>query len=292
MKIEITIGGPFDAVSRLQGKLMDFSPELGSPEKNRGSLKIIETEKGLDSCLLSISRALKGTRDLELRVRNLAYSEPVVEASDEPFSPIDSLRIQPWNPSLPETSDENTTVIDQQHAFGSGLHPTTILCLKALEDLYRGASSLRGKEILDFGCGTGLLAIVAVKWGARKALGVEIDPASVLTARRNVEINRVDEKVTIVEGSWDTVGGAFDAIIANVVPSVIYRTGERVQNYLKPEGTAIVSGFGEKQMEEMVTFFGSIGLFSRKRTTLKGWGALTLSGRKRKAGRVSDVESP
>ena len=287
MKIEITIGGPFDAVSRLQGKLMDFSPELGSPEKNRGSLKIIETEKGLDSCLLSISRALKDTRDLELRVRNLAYSEPVVEASDEPFSPIESLRIQPWNPSLPETSDENTTVIDQQHAFGSGLHPTTILCLKALEDLYRGASSLRGKEILDFGCGTGLLAIVAVKWGARKALGVEIDPASVLTARRNVQINRVDEKVTIVEGSWDNVGGAFDAIIANVVPSVIYRTGERVQNYLKPEGTAIVSGFGEKQMEEMVTFFGSIGLFSRKRTTLKGWGALTLSGRKRKTARVS-----
>ena len=287
MKIEITIGGPFDAVSRLQGKLMDFSPELGSPEKNRGSLKIIETEKGLDSCLLSISRALKATRDLELRVRNLAYSEPVVEASDEPFSPIESLRIQPWNPSLPETSDENTTVIDQQHAFGSGLHPTTILCLKALEDLYRGASSLRGKEILDFGCGTGLLAIVAVKWGARKALGVEIDPASVLTARRNVQINRVDEKVTIVEGSWDNVGGAFDAIIANVVPSVIYRTGERVQNHLKPEGTAIVSGFGEKRMEEMESFFRSIGLFSQKRTTLKGWGALTLSGRKRKTARVS-----
>jgi ribosomal protein L11 methyltransferase len=157
--------------------------------------------------------------------------------------------------------------------------------LKALEDLYRGASSLRGKEILDFGCGTGLLAIVAVKWGARKALGVEIDPASVLTARRNVEINRVDEKVTIVEGSWDTVGGAFDAIIANVVPSVIYRTGQRVHNHLKPEGTAIVSGFGEKQMAEMESFLGSIGLFSQKRTTLKGWGALTLSGRKSKAGR-------
>jgi ribosomal protein L11 methylase PrmA len=288
LKIEITIGGPFDAVSRLRGKLRDFSPELGSPEKNRGSLKITETEKGLDSCLLFISRALKGTRDLELRVRNLAYSEPVVQASDEPFSPIDSLRIQPWNSSLPETPDANTTVIDQQHAFGSGLHPTTILCLKALEDLYRGASSLRGKEILDFGCGTGLLAIVAVKWGARKALGVEIDPASVVTARRNVEINRVDEKVTISEGSWNTVGGAFDAIVANVVPSVIYRTGEGVKNHLKPEGTAIVSGFGEKQMTEMEDFLGSIGLFSQKRRTLKGWGALTLSGGKRKAGRISD----
>jgi ribosomal protein L11 methylase PrmA len=288
LKIEITIGGPFDAVSRLRGKLRDFSPELGSPEKNRGSLKITETEKGLDSCLLFISRALKGTRDLELRVRNLAYSEPVVQASDEPFSPIDSLRIQPWNPSLPVTSDENTIVIDQQHAFGSGLHPTTILCLKALEDLYRGASSLRGKGILDFGCGTGLLAIVAVKWGARKALGVEIDPASVVTARRNVEINRVDEKVTIAEGSWNTVGGAFDAIVANVVPSVIYRTGEGVKNHLKPEGTAIVSGFGEKQMTEMEDFLGSIGLFSQKRRTLRGWGALTLSGGKRKAGRIRD----
>jgi ribosomal protein L11 methylase PrmA len=284
LKIEITIGGPFDAVSRLRGELMDFSPELGPPEKTRGSLKIVETEKGLDSCLLSISRALKGTRDLELRVRNLAYSEPVVEAGDEPFSPIDSLRIQPWNPSLPETSDENTIVIDQQHAFGSGVHPTTILCLKALEDLYRGACSLRGKEILDFGCGTGLLAIVAVKWGAQKALGVEIDPASVLTARRNAEINRLNEKVTIVEGSWDSVGGAFDAIIANVVPSVIYRTGKRVQNHLKPDGTAIVSGFGEKQMEEMESFFRSLGLFSQKRTTLKGWGALTLSGQKGKPG--------
>jgi 2-polyprenyl-3-methyl-5-hydroxy-6-metoxy-1,4-benzoquinol methylase len=290
LKIEITIEGPVDSISTLLERLRDFSPELGALGKHRGSLKIIETEKGLDSRLVFISRALKGMRGLELRVRNLAYSEPVVQSSDEPFSPIDSLLIQPWHPSLQETPDANTIFIDQQHAFGSGLHPTTILCLKGLEEIYGGQSSLRGKEILDFGCGTGLLAIVAAKWGARSAVGVEIDPDSVVTARRNVHLNTVAEKVTIVEGSWDAVDGAFDVIIANLVPSVLHRSGKSIRDYLKPQGTAIVSGFGEKQIDEMERFLESTELFTQKRTILNGWGALTLFGRSRQFAWISEVE--
>jgi ribosomal protein L11 methyltransferase len=280
LKIEITIEGPFRDISRLCEKLKNLSPEPGSQGKSRGSLKILETEKGLDDSLLFISGALRGFRDMELRVRNLAYSEPVIAASGEPFSPIDSLLIQPWHPSLPKISDRRTIVIDQQHAFGSGMHPTTILCLKALKEVYTGESSMRGKEILDFGCGTGLLAIAAVRWGARRALGVEIDAASVLTARRNVALNRIETKVAILEGSWDAVDRPFDCILANLVPAVTYRIGERFPTYLKPEGTAIVSGFGENQIEEMEIFFKSVGLFSQERTTLNNWALLTLSTRK------------
>ena len=288
MDIEITIEGPLDAISRLQEKLRDLSPELRPHGKHQQSLRIIETENGLDSRLLFISRALKGMSGLELRVRNLAYSEPVVVSSDEPFRPVGSLLIQPWHPFLPETPDPDTIVILQQHAFGSGLHPTTILCLKGLEEIYREGPSLNGKEILDFGCGTGLLAIAAVKWGAQRAFGVEIDPASVLTARRNANLNRVAERITIVKGSWDAVGGAFDVIIANLVPAVIYRTGKRIRNYLRPQGRIIVSGFGDSQAPEMESFFTSAGLFPQQRTTLKGWGALTLSARNLNGGQIND----
>ena len=288
MKFEITIEGPLHSIARVCEKLEIFSPELESRENDRGSLKIAETEKGVDDCLLLVSRALRGFRGLEFRVRNLAYSEPAVVSFDRAFRPIGSLLIQPWNPSLPEIMDGCTIIIDQQHAFGSGLHPTTILCLKALDDMCRSKYPLRWKEILDFGCGTGLLAIAAVKWGARRAFGVEIDPASVLTARRNVGLNRVDEKVIILEGSWDTVDRTFDTITANLVSSVIYRTGEKIASYLKPEGKAIVSGFSEKQMEQIEIFFESTGLFPQKRTTLKGWGALTLCRRKREMGRAKE----
>ncbi len=290
MKIEITVEGPFDIIFRLRETLKDFSPEFASSVKHRGSLRIVQNEKEMEGCLLVVSRALRGIEDLEFRVRNLSYSEPVVRFSDRPYRPIPSLLIQPWHPSLPEAGNANAIIMDQQHAFGSGMHPTTILCLEGLEEISRSPSSLKNKEILDFGCGTGLLAIAAAKWGAQRVLGVDVDAASVLTARRNVGLNRIDEKVTIAEGSWGAVTGTFDAIIANLVPSVLYRTGKEIHSHLKPDGSTLVSGFSERQMGDMEAFLLSTGLYSQDRKILKGWAALTLTCRKGKNGRISGFE--
>ena len=145
------------------------------------------------------------------------------------------------------------------------------LCLQFLDCAAQSApheGEGKGGDVLDFGCGTGLLAIAAVTLGARQALGVEIDHQSVQTARKNVALNRLDHKIDIRKGSWNEVHGKFDLVLANLVPSVLLRTGQNIPNHLKNGGRAVIAGFGRNQMNDMERFFMDAGLLTQKRMTL------------------------
>ena len=135
---------------------------------------------------------------------------------------------------------------------------------------------LQGREVLDFGCGTGLLAIAAVKMGAKKAVGVEIDKQSVETAKRNVELNMLSSKIAIREGSWEVVHEKYDLILANLVPSAILRTGGRIPYRLVNNGKVVLSGFGKNRCQEVERFFMKLGFITTHRSTLEGWSALLM----------------
>jgi protein-L-isoaspartate O-methyltransferase len=286
MEIEIAISGPVHVVSALRERLAHLSPAFEETAEEAGTLRVRETEKGLDDRLLAISRIVTllekdySLREgLALRVRNLAYSEPETgEASEEPFRPICSLRVQPWHSSLSTAPDPRTIVIDEKHAFGTGRHPSTVLCLKAVEEIALNQGGITGKNVLDFGCGTGLLAISAVKMGAEEAVGIEIDRDSAATAAKNVILNQVSGKVTVRQGSWDVVQQEmFDLILANLVPSALFRTGHEILNHLKKGGRVVISGFSEKQAEEMKAYLCSVGLLVIKRSCLDGWAAFVAT---------------
>lgn len=288
MEIEIAITGPFHAVSTLRERLRHLSPAFEETAEGAGTLRIKETEKGLDDRLLAISRIVTRLEKdysldegLDLRVRNLAYSEPVSrEASKEAFRPISSILVQPWYASLSRAPDLHTIVIDEQHAFGTGKHPSTVLCLRAVEKMALSQGGITGKDVLDFGCGTGLLAIAVVKMGAEKAVGVEIDHDSAATATKNVVLNRVSGRVTVLQGSWEIVQQeVYDLILANLVPSVLLRTGHEIVNHLEKKGRVVVSGFSEKQAEEVEAYLCSIGLQVLQRSCLDGWAAFVASFR-------------
>jgi ribosomal protein L11 methyltransferase len=135
---------------------------------------------------------------------------------------------------------------------------------------------LKGREVLDFGCGTGVLAIAAVKMGAKKALGVEIDPKSVQTAKKNVEINGLTERILIKQGSWEVVEGKYDLILANLVAAALFRAGKYIPSYLKDDGKVVVSGFSTNQQGEIKEFFRKQGLVATDRSSLEDWGAMVL----------------
>ncbi|MFH1124858.1 MAG: 50S ribosomal protein L11 methyltransferase [Pseudomonadota bacterium] len=294
MKIEIAIEGPPPAIFELCRRLEHLSPtreDSPDPEDPKARVFLIEEEKNLNERLLEISRIvsreekdLSLTNKFEFRVRNLAYAEPPVGSArlKESFNPIPSMTIQPWHPSLAPAKGPSTILIDSRHSFGTGWHPTSRLCLACLEDLARRGlhGGLRNRMVLDFGCGTGLLAIAAVKMGAAQAIGVELDRMSAETAGKNVLLNGLSEKIIIRAGSWEVVGGEYDLVFANLVPSVLLRTGDRISNHLKDQGAAVISGFSGRQLSEMERFFTQMSLVKKESMTMDGWAALTMMKRR------------
>jgi ribosomal protein L11 methyltransferase len=130
--------------------------------------------------------------------------------------------------------------------------------------------------ILDFGCGTDLLAIAALKLGALRAVGVEIDHDACQAVRRNRVFNALTGRFEIVEGSWEEVREKYDLIFANLLASVLLKTGRKIRGYLKEKGRVVISGFSAQQMGAMEDFFIPMGLEPIEWETHAGWGCLVF----------------
>jgi ribosomal protein L11 methyltransferase len=129
--------------------------------------------------------------------------------------------------------------LDPGMAFGTGLHPTTRLCLRALED--RADRGPLGR-VLDVGCGSGILSIAAVKLGGTRALGVDIDPIAIEATLANARHNRVGKRVRAREGSIPSGEGPFDTVLANLIAGVLIEIAPDLAAELVPGGTLVGSG--------------------------------------------------
>jgi ribosomal protein L11 methylase PrmA len=299
MRYGISIEGPVFALQRLQHELrplptrLEKSPQLSKNKKNWGKISFLETDhrlldntlKGLYRTISRVEKAISLRTKFNIRFRNLAYSEPPSGSPQysESFNPIPSITVLPWGAPAPQTEDDRTIILDLHNAFGSGKHPSTRLCLKIMDQMAKDTSqkqTLRGGKVLDFGCGSGLLAIAAIKMGAKTALGVEIDGPSAETANVNVKLNHLSHAIAIKKGSWDGVQEKYDLIMANLVASVHIRTGKYLPVHLKDQGLAVVSGFGENQLNDMKRLYIKMGLILFQQFTLESWAALVLKKEK------------
>ena len=138
-----------------------------------------------------------------------------------------------------KTGDQVVIDLDPGMAFGTGLHPTTRLCLTALEE--RADRGPLGR-VLDVGCGSGILSIAAVRLGGTRALGVDIDPIAVEATVANARHNRVGKRVRAWEGSVPTGEGPFDTVLANLIAGVLIEIAPDLAGELGPGGTLIGSG--------------------------------------------------
>lgn len=290
MEFEIKIIGKKEPLASIPSMLKEYPirnlslKELTYSKEN--SLLLIYTdEESLNDVLTILSYILKELKydypdfDTEFKVKNLSYSEPEFGKGHEgPIMPTENIRI--LTPEIKDSyKDESISiVINSNNAFGSGTHPSTVLCLQELECLsgirHKKTNWLNGKKVLDFGCGSGILAIASVKLGARCAVGIEIDPNSVKTARDNVCHNNLTEKVEILEGSWDRLEGQFELIVANLVPSTLLKASNYLFNYLSHGGRIIISGFQAEQSDTILKPYVRAGLRLLKRESLDGWCSL------------------
>jgi ribosomal protein L11 methyltransferase len=124
-------------------------------------------------------------------------------------------------------------------AFGSGEHETTASCLELLGELPEAP----GARVLDLGSGTGILAIAALKLGARSALCVDLDPEAVRTCKRNCELNGVGDRVEHACGTIDQVAGdPFELVLANLYGDILLRVAERLVAGTRSGGVLLLSG--------------------------------------------------
>ncbi|MGQ9522383.1 MAG: 50S ribosomal protein L11 methyltransferase [Anaerolineae bacterium] len=174
-----------------------------------------------------------------------------------------------WLPYVP-AAEELVIELDPGMAFGTGTHPTTQMCLLALEDTVHS-----GARVLDLGTGSGILAIAAAKLGAGRVLALDTDPQAVAVARENVRRNGVADRVRVARGSLAQAVGRFDLIVVNILAQVIVEMLDQgLARRLAPEGRLVVTGLLLGQEEEVRKAFQRNGLVIVGRRQMEDWVAL------------------
>ncbi|MGD2143832.1 MAG: 50S ribosomal protein L11 methyltransferase [Anaerolineae bacterium] len=159
--------------------------------------------------------------------------------------------IQPsWLDYEPRAQDV-VIQLDPGMAFGTGLHPTTQSCLRALEEFVRP-----GMDVLDIGTGSGILAIAAAKLGAQHVLAVDNDAAAAKVAQKNVGANKAQRIVKVKRGSLSDVSGSYDLVVVNILARVIVEMGEGgLAQRLRPDGMVISAGITADSATEVIEAF-------------------------------------
>lgn len=194
-----------------------------------------------------------------------------VQLTQSQFEPIrvsQRLWIVPSWHTAPDP-DAINLVLDPGMAFGTGSHPTTRLCLEWLE-----RTVTAGQSLLDYGCGSGILAITAAKLGATPVDGVDIDPQAVVAAEANAERNDVSTRFAV---SDQPISGQFDIVVANILANPLKALAPAICGHVCPGGQLALSGILEEQAEELIGIYAD-WLPMHVADTREGW--VCLTGRK------------
>lgn len=207
---------------------------------------------------VDVSEIIKSACSLiDLEVPNYeirqVQSQDWVRLTQSQFDPI-SITEQLWIvPSWHEVEDKNNRInlrLDPGLAFGTGSHPTTRLCLQWL------ATELpKNTMVLDYGCGSGILAIAAKKLGAINVLGVDIDEQAIQSAMDNALINQVDTMFVLPNAMPS--GTHYDVVVANILSNPLKVLAPVLVNYVADGGYLVLSGILERQTDEMIEAYAS-----------------------------------
>ena len=176
-------------------------------------------------------------------------------------------------PSWCEPTEPNARniILDPGLAFGTGTHATTHMCLQWLSD-----QTLDGQRVLDYGSGSGILAIAAIFSGAQHADAVDIDPLAVDACVENAKRNNVNASMdAYLPNTLPAIEKSYDLVIANILAEVIIELRETLLENLKPNGTLLLTGILTTQAEKVIAAFGE--QFSFKQQNQDQWCLLTAT---------------
>ncbi len=162
--------------------------------------------------------------------------------------------------------------LDPGMAFGTGTHETTRMCALFLDDLITGNES-----VLDLGCGTGILGIIAAKLGASDVVCVDIDEAACSTAKDNIQNNNVGKSITVISGELkDLEHRQYDIIIINIVANIILALLPGLKEYCKPTSNVILSGIIKERRQEVLNTAALYGFRPAQEQNEGEWVAIRL----------------
>ncbi|MGH2417452.1 MAG: 50S ribosomal protein L11 methyltransferase, partial [Candidatus Limnocylindria bacterium] len=172
----------------------------------------------------------------------------------------------------PLADGEVAITLDPGMAFGTGLHPTTRGCLELLQQVEPMPAS-----VLDVGCGSGVLALAALRLGAARAVGIDTDPLAVTATRHNAERNRLADRLVAAEGTLDPEPAErYSLVLANLVAAVLVELAPRLAAHVAPGGTLLASGIIEPRASEVVAALSAAGLRQVDRRDDGEWVSLRL----------------
>jgi ribosomal protein L11 methyltransferase len=194
------------------------------------------------------------------------------EKTITPIRVTDRLIVTPSWHSLPEAPGEIVLTIDPKMSFGTGYHETTRLMLRLLEPRVR-----EGMNVLDVGTGTGILAIAALRLGARHAVGCDVDPWSYENARENAAVNGVAGRCAILAGEIGaTPEGPYDLVLANIQLNIIGPILGELKRRCAPGGALLLAGLLLQDEEEIRALLAQEKLEITERSVENEWLALAV----------------
>ena len=182
------------------------------------------------------------------------------------------LWIYPWTIEPPADPDSVVVRLDPGLAFGTGTHPTTALCLQWLESM-----PLHGCTLLDLGCGSGVLAIAALKLGATAATGIDNDPQALLASRDNAVRNGVGDALELFDPE-QAPARQYDVVVANILANALDALAPRIAAACRPGASLALSGILDGQQDALLSRYGE-WFESLAVTRREDW--LRIDGRRR-----------
>lgn len=186
----------------------------------------------------------------------------------KPVKISDKITVSPsWEEYIPQDAQEIVIELDPGMAFGTGTHPTTVLCVQALEQVIK-----QGDEVIDVGCGSGVLSIAAAKLGASSVLALDLDHIAVKVTKENVKINKLSSQIDVKQNNLlDHVDAKPDLIVANILAEVILRFVDKAYHLVKQGGYFVTSGIITVKKQEVKEALISQGFSIEETLVMEDW---------------------
>ena len=229
-----------------------------------------------EDLLLQSLEAFDGTLELSSAQFTRVEDQDWERAWMDQFKPMkfgERTWIVPWNLEVPDEAKGQVLIrLDPGLAFGSGTHPTTALCLQWLDSI-----DLKNKTVLDFGCGSGILALAALKLGAKSAVGVDNDPQALIATHDNAERNEVGKRLNVYLPE-DEPDATYPVVVANILASALESLASLLAKRTQAGGLIALSGILQGQetdlLEHYLQWFDEL-----QATQLEDW--MRITGRRK-----------
>lgn len=255
----VAIEDPNDILEREQGPLTWDFADINVLE-HKGKVAVVKAyfseEDNINEILTYINEKMDELKELGIDTGLAKVESEKMFEEDwannwkkyyKPTKVGEKIVVKPIWEEYQEQGDEKVIELDPGMAFGTGTHETTRMCIQSLEEYVKADST-----VFDVGCGSGILAIAAAKLGAKMAVGVDLDPVAVESAKENVGYNNLDNIQILYGNLVEVIDGKADIVVANIIAEVICILTEDVKRVLKDNGYFITSGIIHDRVD-MVT---------------------------------------